>query len=67
MTKAGWIVNQNQARFKLGSRPIFIDIFALRFSDNASIHVEVKGFEETSSVSSLGAAIGQYSFYKAVL
>jgi hypothetical protein len=63
LIKLGWAIDQEQVRFKVGIRNLWIDIQASK-SEQLVILVEVKGFENSpSSVEELSDAIGQYMVY----
>jgi hypothetical protein len=60
LIKAGWTINSEQVRLKIGSRNLWIDIQASKSEHPFVILVEVKGFENSpSSVEELSNAIGQ--------
>lgn len=67
LIKAGWTIDDEQVRLKVGTRNLWIDIQASK-SGQPIILVEVKGFENSpSSVEELSDAIGQYTVYSFAL
>jgi hypothetical protein len=63
LIKAGWTIDDEQVRLKVGRRNLWIDIQASQSGDFV-ILVEIKGFENSpSSVEELSNAVGQYIVY----
>ncbi len=58
---------QEQVYLSDGQRHVWIDLSARRGENENLILIEIKGFETTSQVDVLMAAVGQYAFYRAML
>lgn len=68
LTKAGWTIDNEQIRLKVGDRNLWIDIQASRSEWHSVILVEVKGFENPPSlVEQLSDTVGQYVVYSFAL
>lgn len=68
LIKAGWAIDNEQVRLKVGDRNLWIDIQASRSGLQNTVLIEVKGFENAPSlVEELSDAVGQYIVYSFAL
>lgn len=68
LEKAGWTITAEQFPILLTERHLWIDIRAVRDSDNFAILIEVKGFENARSpIEYLASAVGKYILYRTAL
>jgi len=64
LVKDGWTITSEQMYIRLAGRRLWIDIQAVKASEQLVIVVEVKGFENMSSpVDYLADVVGKYVLY----
>ncbi|MBW4440126.1 MAG: XisH family protein [Plectolyngbya sp. WJT66-NPBG17] len=72
LLKDGWTITDDPYHIAYGSRDLYIDLGAERFTIAAEkqaqkIAVEIKNFSSPSPISDLEAAIGQYGLYRILI
>lgn len=68
LIKEGWTISPKQKLLLVGKRHLWIDIEAIKASENLAILVEVKGFEYSPSpIEYLAEVIGKYTLYSGIL
>lgn len=67
LEKEGWSVKP-QFALLIGDRTVWVDLKARRDTENVSILIEIKGFENMASpIDYLARTLGQYVMYQAIL
>ncbi len=67
LIKDGWAILRQQYPIRVEFKRLWIDLSAEKEATTQAIFVEVKDFEDTSSVEMLRDAIGQLFLYRAAL
>ena len=71
LEKAGWTITHDPYTLTFGQRDVFVDLGAERLLAAERAHekiaLEIKGFHSPSDIRDLENAIGQYTFYRALM
>jgi hypothetical protein len=67
LIKDGWTITNDPYTLVIAPRFLYIDLRVEKTTDNMVILVEIKSFEQDSSIEALANAIGKYNLYEAAL
>ena len=67
LIKDGWAITHNQFTIVLPERFLWIDLRAVKATEQTAILIEVKGLESASAVEALAMAVGKYMLYRSAL
>jgi hypothetical protein len=67
LVKDGWLIIREQYPIRVESKRVWLDLSVEKAETAAAIFVEIKDFEETSSVETLRDAISQFILYRAAI
>jgi hypothetical protein len=67
LVKSGWIITHDPRTLLLPERVLFVDFRVVNDQDQSALLIEVKGFEQSSQVEALMAALGKYNVYRSAM